>query len=126
MAVAQLRSTPLAASDRLSARILAACREAETKGFRIVSAFRGLVIRDGVLAPADPGRPACLPLEGVVLGCRSTGFFEVDIARALGVSCAWVEGFLHGFALRKAVDAKREGYRAGMAFRERYYPPAAH
>jgi hypothetical protein len=37
MSVAQLRSTPLAASDRLSARILAACREAETKGFRIAS-----------------------------------------------------------------------------------------
>jgi hypothetical protein len=84
------------------------------------------VISDCVLAPADPSRPACLPLEALVIGCRSTGFFEADIARALGVSCAWVEGFLHGFALRKGVDASRVDYRAGMAFREQYYSPAAH
>jgi hypothetical protein len=102
---------------------LAACWDAESRGFRIVSAFCGLVIRDGVLAPADPSRPACLPLEAVVLGTRSTGFFEVDIVRALGVSCAWVESFLHGFARRTGPNTDRDGYRAGLAFRGRHYSP---
>jgi hypothetical protein len=73
----------------------------------------------------NPWARRCLPLSAVLIGkpCR-TGAFEADIAALLGVSLAWVEGFLLGFALSpEPGDAGKEGYQDGRAFRLKYYPP---
>ncbi len=118
-AVAPLPRQPLPDKE---ARILMACRKAEAQGFQITATFFGLELRDGVFAADGAPRAACLPLEALVLGRRSTGFFEQDVAGVLDVSWPWVSGFLMGFAVEPGVDAGAEGYQEGLAFRMNYYP----
>jgi hypothetical protein len=54
--------------------------------------------------------------------CR-TGFFEGSVAPLLGVSQAWVEGFLLGFARNTEADSAREGYQGGAHFGVAHYGP---
>jgi hypothetical protein len=111
--------------DRLSRevleRVLAACQRVESAGIRIVAHHRGLQVLDGVYTVALTTSPTCLPLEAVLLGRPSDGVLELDIARELAVSPAWVSGFLHGFALGDVTSPEPSGYADGLAFRRQHY-----
>jgi hypothetical protein len=103
--------------------ILEACRRAESQGFRINAEQCGLTLKQGVYAAHDSAHPVCLPLEALLLGTPSTGVLPADIAKQLGVSWEWCDGFCAGFALRQDGDTGQAGYQDGLAFRCLYYPP---
>jgi hypothetical protein len=103
-------------------RVLAACRRAESAGIHIVTHHRGLHLRNGVYAADGAKSLTCLPLEAVLLGRPSDGVLELDIARELGVTAAWVSGFMRGFAVGDVPAPEPPGYADGLTFRRQHYP----